>query len=131
VREARPASLEQRVVRAAEAALAEQEFVAAIDVLVGLGWLPPARLEEWRQWHVDYLERVIAVNLTKLSRAMRLFRCWAQRRGLIASEAPHRVRAAFGRVASVRRVAAVGSQASECGWPGRGEVEALLGLGLG
>jgi hypothetical protein len=37
VREARPASLEQRVVRAAGAALAEQKFVAAIDVLVGLG----------------------------------------------------------------------------------------------
>jgi hypothetical protein len=86
MKEARPASLEQRVVRAAEAARAERKFVAAIDVLVGLGWLPPARLEEWRQGRVDYLERVIAVNLTKLSMAMRLFRRWAQRRGLIASE---------------------------------------------
>jgi hypothetical protein len=31
--------LEQRVTRAAEAALAEQRFVSAIDVLLGLGWL--------------------------------------------------------------------------------------------
>jgi hypothetical protein len=33
--------LEQRVTRAAETALAEQRFVSAIDVLLGLGWLAP------------------------------------------------------------------------------------------
>src|SRR5438093_12103200 len=86
VKEARSAGLEQRVVRAAEAAVAEQRFVAAIDVLVGLGSLPPARLDEWRQGGVDYLERVLTVNLTKLSLAMRLFGRWAQRRRLFASE---------------------------------------------
>jgi hypothetical protein len=32
--------LERRVVAAAEAALAERQFVTAIDVLLGLGWLP-------------------------------------------------------------------------------------------
>jgi hypothetical protein len=86
VKKARPASLEQRVVRAAEAALAEQKFVAAIDILVGLGWLPPAGLDEWRQGRVDYLERVIAVKPTRLSMAMRLFGRWAQRSRLIGSE---------------------------------------------
>jgi hypothetical protein len=44
-----PRSLEQRVLRAAEGALVEREFVSAIDVLVGLGWLPPRLVDEWRQ----------------------------------------------------------------------------------
>jgi hypothetical protein len=38
--------LERRVVRAAEAALAERKFVTSIDVLVGLGWLEPRRVDE-------------------------------------------------------------------------------------
>lgn len=50
--------LERRVVKAAEAALAERKYVTPIDVLVGLGWLQPRRVDEWRQGRVDYLERV-------------------------------------------------------------------------
>lgn len=42
------AALEQRVERAAEAALAQQPYVSAIDVLVGLGRLAPAG--PWRTW---------------------------------------------------------------------------------
>ena len=45
------------MVRAAEAALAERRFVTAIDVLVGVGWLAAARVDEWRQGRVEYLER--------------------------------------------------------------------------
>lgn len=78
--------LERRVVRAAEAALERQRFVSAIDVLVGLGWLPPAHLDLWRQARIDCLERTMSVNLSKLSTAMRYFRLWALRRGLTASE---------------------------------------------
>src|SRR5947209_5890591 len=40
--------LEGRVVQAAETALARRKFVAPIDVLAGLGWLPPTRIHEWR-----------------------------------------------------------------------------------
>ena len=87
-----PDGLEGRVFRAAEAALAEREFVTAIDMLEGLGWLPRARVDEWRQGRVDYLERVVTVNLTKLTAAMRLFRRWALRRGLIASETAYLAR---------------------------------------
>ncbi|MGH9304969.1 MAG: hypothetical protein ACRDZ5_11245 [Acidimicrobiales bacterium] len=35
-------TLEQRVIRAAEATLGERQFVTALDVLVGLGWLAGA-----------------------------------------------------------------------------------------
>ena len=78
--------LERRVVRAAEAAVAERKFVTAIDVLVGLGWLEPRRVDEWQQGRVDYLERVVVASLGKISTAMRCFRRWAQARGLKPSE---------------------------------------------
>jgi hypothetical protein len=78
--------LEQRVERAAEAVLAEQPYVSAIDVLLGLGWLAPTHLDEWRQGRVQCLERVVQASLPKLSTAMRVFRRWAQRRGLVPSE---------------------------------------------
>lgn len=78
--------LERRVVRAAEAALAERKFVTSIDVLVGLGWLEPRRVQEWRQGRVDCLERVVVASLGKISTAMRCFRRWARERGLKPSE---------------------------------------------
>jgi hypothetical protein len=45
--------LDQRVVRAAEATLRRQQFVTAVDVLGGLGWLPMARVDEWRQGRIS------------------------------------------------------------------------------
>ena len=72
--------------RAAEAALAERKFVTAIDVLVGVGWLEPRRVDEWRQGRVDYLERVTVASLGKISTAMRCFRRWARAQGLKPSE---------------------------------------------
>lgn len=78
--------IDRRVARAAEAALAKRKFVTAIDVLVGVGWLEPRRVDEWRQGRVDYLERVSVANLGKMSTAMRSFRRWAQARGLQPSE---------------------------------------------
>jgi hypothetical protein len=84
--------IEHRVVRAAEAALSERKFVTAIDVLVGLGWLEPRRVDEWRQGRVDYLERVTIASLGKISTAMRCFRRWAQARGLKPSETEYLTR---------------------------------------
>lgn len=79
-------NIDRRVVRAAEAALAKRKFVTAIDVLVGVGWLQPRSVDEWRQGRVDYLERVTVANLGKISTAMRSLRRWAQARGLKPSE---------------------------------------------
>ena len=78
--------LEQLVVRAAEAALAERKLVTSIDVLVGMGGLELRRADEWRQGRVEYLERVVIASLGKISTAMRCFQRWAQRRGLKPSE---------------------------------------------
>jgi hypothetical protein len=79
-------NLEQRVRRAAEAALAEQRFVSAIDVLGGLGWLAPPHLDMWRQGRVESLERVVQANLRKITVAMAEFRRWARDQGLQPSE---------------------------------------------
>jgi len=78
--------LEQRVIAAAEEALDRQQYVSAIDVLVGLGWLHPTHVKDWRSGRVPYLERIVQANLAKISGAMKLFRRWAQDRGLTPSE---------------------------------------------
>ena len=57
-----------RVVKAAEAALADHSFVSAIDVLCGMRLLAPTHVEAWRKGRVDFLERVIQGNLHKISR---------------------------------------------------------------
>jgi hypothetical protein len=81
--------LEQRVVRAADAALAERRFVTALDVVVGIGWLSPQAVDRWRQGRVEYLEREVQANLHKISTAMALFRRWAEQRDLQPSEAAY------------------------------------------
>ncbi|HVF14052.1 MAG TPA: DUF2293 domain-containing protein [Acidimicrobiales bacterium] len=83
--ERRP-SLEDRVVRVAEAALAERSVVSPIDVLIGLGWLTPQAVDAWRQGRADDLERLAQANLHKLSAAMAVLRRWAADRGLRPSE---------------------------------------------
>src|SRR5689334_3326984 len=81
-----PTRLQSRVVSAAEATLAEQNVISAIDVLLRLGWLPHARLDEWRQGRLIYLEAGIATNLHKISSAMQIFHRWARDRELTPSE---------------------------------------------
>lgn len=81
-----PSRLEQRVVRAAEAALAERQFVSSVDILTGVGWLSPSQLDYWRQGRCDCLERVTTANLHKLSDAMAILRRWAKARGLLPRE---------------------------------------------
>jgi hypothetical protein len=78
-------ALAQRVVKAAEAALAVQGYASSIDVLVGIGWLDAGKVEQWRRGQIDYLERVVQTNLPRISEAMKLFRSWAAQRGLSAS----------------------------------------------
>ncbi|TMR17510.1 hypothetical protein ETD86_23065 [Nonomuraea turkmeniaca] len=78
--------LESRVAKAAEAALDEQGFVDPIDVLVGMGWLTRAGIENWRRARVPYLEKIVDANLGTLSSALLILRRWAQARELRPSE---------------------------------------------
>jgi hypothetical protein len=77
--------LADRVARAAEAALAAQHFVSAIDILVGIGWLDFGTVQRWRRGQIDCLEEVVQVNRLRISEAMRLFEAWSIARGLLPS----------------------------------------------
>ncbi len=78
--------LEERVIIAARAALTDHQHVTTIDVLVGMGWLTTSQVDQWRQGRVDYLERVVNANLSKISAAMDALRRWARSEGLQPSE---------------------------------------------
>ncbi len=81
--------LARRVASAAEAALARSGVVAPVDVLTGLGWLPPTLVEDWRRGRVDHLERRAAVPADRLAIALEIFRGWAEEKGLTPSEAAY------------------------------------------
>ncbi|MDQ1424847.1 MAG: hypothetical protein QOD72_2345 [Acidimicrobiaceae bacterium] len=85
-------ALKARVERAAETAPAEQGWVATIDVLQRLGWLPALRVDEWRQGRLPCLERGVEASLGKVSAAVGLLRRWARARGLVASETAYLAR---------------------------------------
>ncbi len=78
--------LEERVHQAMDRALAQKGYVSAIDILLGTGWLSEGLLKDWRNGRIDYLERVVQANLSKITSAMVLFRDAARDRGLNASE---------------------------------------------
>src|SRR5690242_20619572 len=75
-------SLEDRVVRAAENAIQEQQHVNAIDVLVGMGLLAPSNVDAWRQGRLAFLEEMIQGSPEKVGRSLEIFRKWAESRGL-------------------------------------------------
>lgn len=113
-----------RVTQAAEAALAAQGYVSCIDVLVGIRWLDPGNVKRWQQGQIDCLEAAVQTNLPRISEAMKLFRAWAARRGLLASETqyvartPQRQRLHFSRsgdpmIESLYRTHWVSSELSE------------------
>src|SRR5216684_3142528 len=78
--------LSDRVIKAAEVALAARKYVSPIDVLVGIGWLDPGAVKRWQQGQFDHLEGAVQTNLPRISEAMKLFRSWATAKGLIPSE---------------------------------------------
>ncbi|MCA2216977.1 DUF2293 domain-containing protein [Jidongwangia harbinensis] len=82
-----PASkLERRVVTAAEQALTRQHQVSPLDVLTGLGWVPPGLVTDWRQGRAPHLEAVAAVPTGRLADALEVFHRWVAHRDLRPSE---------------------------------------------
>lgn len=79
-----------RIERAVSAILTDGKVVAPVDVLIRIGVLKQEHLEDWRQGRVDYLERVIAGNLTRLSRLLRILRFHAHDLKLIPSVTVYR-----------------------------------------
>ena len=84
--------IEKRAIQSAEAALFRQHYVSAIDVLVGMKLLRPEHVQDWRKGKIPYLEKVIQVNLHKISHAMKCFRRWAVQKNLKPSETVYQAR---------------------------------------
>ena len=84
-----PRPLADRVIEAAEAALAAQDYVSAADVLVGIRWVDGGTVKRWRQGQVDCLESAIQTSPQRITEAMALLRSWAAERGLLPSETPY------------------------------------------
>lgn len=78
--------IEERVVQAAETVFDRQQYVSVIDVFVGMGWLQPVHVQEWRKGKIPYLEEVIQCNPDKIGFAMECFRKWAGEKNLRPSE---------------------------------------------
>jgi hypothetical protein len=78
--------LRVRVVRAAEAALARQQYVSAIDVFCGMGLLASTNVDAWRKGRIDFLERMLQGSPGKISSSLSIFRDWALEKGLHPSE---------------------------------------------
>jgi hypothetical protein len=78
--------LRNRVIDAAESALAHQGYVSAIDILTGIGWLDIATLNRWKHGQLPCLEGGIQTNLSRISEAMTMFRAWATEKQLHPSE---------------------------------------------
>lgn len=87
-------ALAARIAQVAAAAVGIRGYVSAIDVLVGLGWLPPARVDEWKQRRLPFLEAGVQTNLSRISAAMKLFRAWATAAKLKPSETAYAARTA-------------------------------------
>ncbi len=78
--------LQQRVVTAAEAALAQRKYVSVVDIVVGLGWVRSAQVDQWRQGRVATLEELAAVDGARLRDAADLLGRWAREGGLTPSD---------------------------------------------
>jgi hypothetical protein len=82
-------SLADRVVRAAEAALAGQDYVGAIDILAGIGWVDGGTIKRWQRGQIDCIESALQTSPPRILEALKLFESWATGRGMLASEASY------------------------------------------
>lgn len=82
----------KRVIQIAEETLYRQKYVSPIDIFLGLGWLQPIHVQEWRKGKIPYLEKVIQVNLGKISFTMKCFGKWAKTKQLKPSETIYLIR---------------------------------------
>jgi hypothetical protein len=78
--------LSKKVISIAKQALDAKQYVSSIDILLGLGYLSPTVLEDWRRGRFPYLEQHLQANLNKLSFAMQCFRQWTTKNGLLPRE---------------------------------------------
>lgn len=75
-----------------ESALADQDHVSIIDVLMRMGLLASAHFEAWRKGRIEFLETEIQGSAKKLSDVLTIFHRLAQAKGLTPTETAFTVR---------------------------------------
>jgi hypothetical protein len=78
--------LTERVIGAAEAALADHQYVSFIDVLSGMRLLPNP--QAWHYGRVQYLDEMVQGGAQKLTKVVEIFVGWAEQRGLRREDLP-------------------------------------------
>lgn len=58
-------------------------------MLIGLRWLHPSHVDQWRKGRIAYLEQILSIGPDRVDEARKLFEDWAARRGLVPSETPY------------------------------------------
>jgi hypothetical protein len=96
--ESKNTSLQARVARAAEAALADNGSVGPLELLQYIGFLQPVHFESWRKGHECFriLEEHFQVGPEKFTKTIRYFQDWIKARNLRPVEASYTRRAATG-----------------------------------
>lgn len=84
-----PPKIQRRVISAADIALKTKNQVVPLEVLNALGWLPSARVDEWRRGQTAHLGDSLAVDAAKVRTALDYLSEWAAERGLRATEASY------------------------------------------
>ncbi|MBN6041585.1 DUF2293 domain-containing protein [Amycolatopsis sp. 195334CR] len=84
-----PPKIQRRVISAADIALKTKNQVVPLEVLNALGWLPSARVDEWRRGQTAHLGDSLAVDAAKVRTALDYLSEWAAGRGLRATEASY------------------------------------------
>lgn len=75
-------AIDTRIAAIADVALAEQQFVTATDVLVGLDLLMKDKVALWRMGLISSLDRCLRADLTEAVGALTALQVWAQDRDL-------------------------------------------------
>ena len=75
-------TIEQRVGIAAQKILYEKKYISAIDLFVGMNLLDESHMNKWRKGEIPYLEKVIQINLNKISKAMKFLKVYAMSKSL-------------------------------------------------
>jgi hypothetical protein len=81
--------LAERVTRAAEASLADRDYVRPVDVFLRIGWLAASSAEAWQRGQIDCLESAVQSNPARISEALQLLRSWSTDKGMVARETPY------------------------------------------
>lgn len=78
--------LERRVTTAADELLARRHFVAPVEMLQAIGWLPPRRTDAWRRSEIADLVSALQAGPDRLVEALDILQRWASAAGLEPTE---------------------------------------------